>query len=475
MLTFERMSNPNIKTQVIENVLFNNISSDGKAVGRVNNMVVFAGNAVPGDLCTVKIIKKKKNLLEATIVSVDKPSEYRQNPECKHFGLCGGCKWQNLDYQQQIKFKSAYAREQLLRIGNLHAQLEVGTIGADKLFEYRNKLEFSFGNRRWVNNIEETHSEGFIDNALGFHISGRFDKILHINVCHLMPEPVNQIKDFVYQYALKNKLSFYDAKHQHGFLRNLVFRQNSKGNLMVIFICSPGFDEKLEDLMKAVSSNFKDVFSWQIIINPKKNDSWSDLNATTWMGERFLTEQLGNKTFIISPVSFFQTNIYQSVKLYDVVKAFAELQGNELLYDLYCGTGSIGIYLSEQVNRIVGVEYVEKAVEDARINANLNNVSNATFYSGDLALLLNNHFLEQNGKPDVIVTDPPRSGMHEKVVSKLLEIKSSKIVYVSCNVSTMARDLNMLQQNYTIEKVTTVDMFPHTSHIECVALLKLKN
>jgi 23S rRNA (uracil1939-C5)-methyltransferase len=475
MIKFATMELKEKKQQVIENLLVIDISAEGKGVAKWENRVVFITKAVPGDVVDAKIIKKKKNLLEAEILQIKVPSQNRIEAVCEHFGSCGGCKWQNMTYANQIQFKQNQAKEQLERIGKLTINEPIKIKSASKIYNYRNKLEFSFSNKKWLIDLDKENQENINLNALGFHVSQRFDKVLHINNCHLMDELGNKIRNFVYEKSLELNLSFYDAKAQTGFLRNLLIRNTSTNQWMVVLIVNQGFEEKLNILLQQLTTEFPQINSLQYIINTKRNDSFSELDANLFMGNAYIEEKLENYVFRISPQSFFQTNTYQGLELYRTVRDFAKLKGDEIVYDLYSGTGSISIFMSGLCRKVIGVEYVEQAVKDARINSMINNVKNCEFFSGDMKDLISEEFFAVNGKPDVIITDPPRAGMHLKVVEQLKKSKVPVIIYVSCNVSTQARDLELLSEFYQPEDILAVDMFPHTSHLENVVRLKLKS
>jgi 23S rRNA (uracil1939-C5)-methyltransferase len=474
MIKFVAMELKERKTQIIESLLVTDISAEGKGVARWENRVVFINKAVPGDILDVKVIKKKKNLLEAEILTIKVPSNNRIEPVCQHFGSCGGCKWQNMDYSNQIKFKQNQAKEQLERIGKLTIEGPIRIKAAEKIYGYRNKLEFSFSNKRWLLDFDKENQESINLNALGFHVSQRFDKVLHIEECHLMENLGNKIRNFVFDLALELELSFYDAKAQTGFLRNLLIRNTSTNQWMVVLIVNDGFKEKLNLLLEKMALEFPQINSLQYIVNTKRNDSFSDLDSVLFAGNTYIEEKLEEYTFRISPQSFFQTNTHQGLELYRTVREFAKLKGDEIVYDLYSGTGSISIFMSKFCKKVVGVEYVEQAVKDAKINSKINEVRNCEFFSGDMKDLITDEFFALHGKPDLIITDPPRAGMHLKVVEQLKKTKVPEIIYVSCNVSTQSRDLELLSELYEVVDICAVDMFPHTSHLENVVRLKLK-
>jgi 23S rRNA (uracil1939-C5)-methyltransferase len=474
MIKFVAMELKERKTQIIESLLVTDISAEGKGVARWENRVIFINKAVPGDILDVKVIKKKKNLLEAEILTIKVPSNNRIEPVCQHFGSCGGCKWQNMDYSNQIKFKQNQAKEQLERIGKLTIEGPIRIKAAEKIYGYRNKLEFSFSNKRWLLEFDKENQESINLNALGFHVSQRFDKVLHIEECHLMENLGNKIRNFVFDLALELELSFYDAKAQTGFLRNLLIRNTSTNQWMVVLIVNDGFKEKLNLLLEKMALEFPQINSLQYIVNTKRNDSFSDLDSVLFAGNTYIEEKLEEYTFRISPQSFFQTNTHQGLELYRTVREFAKLKGDEIVYDLYSGTGSISIFMSKFCKKVVGVEYVEQAVKDAKINSKINEVNNCEFFSGDMKDLITDEFFALHGKPDLIITDPPRAGMHLKVVEQLKKTKVPEIIYVSCNVSTQSRDLELLSEFYEVVDICAVDMFPHTSHLENVVRLKLK-
>lgn len=468
------MEKKNRISEVIENQSVIDISSDGRGVAKSENKVIFIKKAVPGDIVDVRVTKKKKNLLEGEILFLGNKSIDRIEPICEHFGHCGGCKWQNMTYEKQIFYKKREAVEQFKRIGKIEYQKEIPIIKAQKYLEYRNKLEFSFSNKRWL--LEEEKGDEIKGNlnALGFHISQRFDKILHISECHLMDKFSNELRNFVFENSIELNLGFYDAKTQIGFLRNLLIRNSSINQWMLVLIVNSGANEKFFELMERIKNKFPELTSLQYIINNKRNDTWTDLESVNFYGKSFIEEKFEKFSFRISPQSFFQTNSFQGYELYKAIRDAANLKGTEVVYDLYSGTGSISIFISDLCRKIVGIEYVEQAVKDAKINAEINNISNCSFFAGDMKDLLNDEFFIENGFPDLIITDPPRSGMHPGVVNQLLKSKVEVIIYVSCNVSTQARDLEILSQNYLIETISLVDMFPQTTHLESIVKLILK-
>lgn len=441
----------------------------------MDGKVIFISGAVPGDTADILLTKNKKDWAEARALRITTPAPDRVVPFCKHFGICGGCKWQMLPYEKQLQYKQQEAEQNLKRIGKVELPEIMPIIGCGNSTHYRNKLEFTFSNKRFLTS-DEIGSENVVaqQDALGFHVPRIFDKVIDIFECYLMDDVNNKIRNTIRDFAKQQGFAFYDIKEHTGWLRNIIIRYCSTGELMVN-ICLNHEDEAnrillLDHVLQSVPS----VTTLLYTINPKWNDSIYDLTPQVYSGKGYVTEKLEGFEFIISPKSFFQTNTKQAEKLYAVTRDFAGLTGNEIVYDLYCGTGSIGIFVSKLAKKVIGVEVIEDAIEDAKKNAALNNIEHTHFFAGDVIKICNDHFFDTHGRPDVIITDPPRVGMHEKLVIKLLEIAAPKIVYVSCNTATQARDINLLSEKYKVEKVQPVDMFPHTHHIECVVLLTLK-
>ena len=475
----------------MENLAISDYAAEGKALAKLDGKVIFVSGAVPGDIADVLITKSKKDWAEGRVMRVTTFSPQRTEPFCRHFGTCGGCKWQMLPYAQQLIYKEQEALQNLKRIGKIDLPSVMPIIGAADAVHYRNKLEFTFSNKRYrlpeemssPNPEEEAPPSEFgkavlphmtAGGALGFHVPRIFDKVIDITECYLMDDVNNTIRNTIRSYAVENNFSFYDIREHTGWLRNIIIRYCTTGELLVN-ICL-NFDEAsdrkklFEHLLAAVPSITTLVYT----INPKWNDSIYDLEPQVYYGKGFVIEKLEAFQFKISPKSFFQTNTRQAEKLYSVARDFAGLTGTEVVYDLYCGTGSIGIFVSKHAKKIIGVEVIEEAIADAKENALLNNINHADFFAGDVIKICNDEFFATHGRPDVIITDPPRAGMHEKLVNKLLEIAAPKIVYVSCNTATQARDIGLLSEKYSVEQIQPVDMFPHTHHIECVVLLKLK-
>jgi 23S rRNA (uracil1939-C5)-methyltransferase len=492
-----RKKNKNI---VLQQLAITDYAAEGKALAKLDGKVIFVSGAVPGDVADVLLTKNKKDWAEGRVTQISSYSAARVEPFCRHFGVCGGCKWQMLPYEKQLQYKQQEAEQNLIRIGKVSNAVFLPISGAADIVHYRNKLEFTFSNKRYYTErpipqappppeggINEVSNESVLlsniegptphlggEGALGFHAPRIFDKIIDIEECYLMDDVNNRIRNTIRAFAKEQTYSFYDIRQHTGWLRNVIIRFCSTGELMVN-ICLNHDEEKdrirlLDHLLKEVPA----ITTLLYTINPKWNDSIYDLSPQVYFGKGYVVEKLGDFEFIISPKSFFQTNTQQAEKLYSITLDFAGLTGNEIVYDLYCGTGSIGIFVSKMAKKIIGVEVIEEAIEDARKNAALNNIKHASFFAGDVIKICNNDFFVTHGKPDVVITDPPRVGMHEKLVIKLLEMEAPRIVYVSCNTATQARDILLLSEKYRVEKIQLVDMFPHTHHIESVALLTLK-
>jgi 23S rRNA (uracil1939-C5)-methyltransferase len=460
---------------LLEKVRITDIGAEGNALARVDNLVVFVPMLIPGDVVDIKVIKKRKKYLEGIVLKLHEYSADRIEPRCIHFGVCGGCKWQHLPYNLQLKYKEKQVRDNLTRIGKIDSLDLSPIIGSTENFLYRNKLEYTFSDKRWLTKEEicsETKFEK--EGALGFHIPGLFDKVLDIQECHLQPEPSNSIKNAVREYSLRNNLQFFDLREQSGFLRNLVIRNSLEGKVMVIVVLFHEDDEKREGLLDFLVSEFPQITSLWYVINSKRNDSLNDQTPILYKGDDHLVEEMNGLKFRIGPKSFYQTNTKQALELYKVVMDFAGLKGKETVYDLYTGTGTIANFVAGSAGKVIGIEYVEEAVADAKINSEFNHIHNAFFYSGDMKDILSEQFIKDNGKPNVIITDPPRAGMHEDVVKVILMAAPSKIVYVSCNPATQARDILLLSEDYKVARVQPVDMFPHTHHVENVVLMERK-
>ncbi|MFI5185303.1 MAG: 23S rRNA (uracil(1939)-C(5))-methyltransferase RlmD [Chitinophagales bacterium] len=467
------------KNILLEKIKVENYAAEGKSIAKVDGKVVFIESAVPGDVVDVKLYKNKKDWAEGYPLTFHEYSKQRVEPFCSHFGVCGGCQWQMLPYEKQLDYKQKQVEETLKRIGKIELPPLLPIIGAGETKFYRNKLEYTFSNRRFL--LQSELNDPAIsaeENVAGFHAKGIFDKIIDIQTCYLQMEPSNAIRIAVKDFARSNDYSFYDIKNHKGFMRTMQLRLCTTGELMVNIVFGPDIhrgddEEKRNRLLDFILKKFPGITTLLYTINPKWNDSLNDLDPVIYHGKGYVIEKMEDFQFKIGPKSFFQTNTKQAEELYKVAREFAELSGNETVYDLYCGTGSIGIFLSKQAKKIIGVEMIDAAVKDAEENAALNKVESAKFFTGDVIDICNDEFFQQQGKPDVIVTDPPRAGMHGKLVQKILDIAAPIVVYVSCNPATQARDLNLLGEKYSVTKIQPVDMFPHTHHIENVVQLKL--
>lgn len=461
---------------ILESVHITDVAAEGKAIAKVDGMAVFVPYAVPGDVVDLQLTRKKNSYAEGKVVRFEKYSENRATPFCNHFGVCGGCKWQQLPYSEQLKYKQKQVLDSLVRIGKIELPEITPILGAPKDTFYRNKLEFTFSNKRWLSE-EEINSDREFDqmNALGFHIPGMFDKVLDIDKCWLMDDLSNQIRNSIRSFALEQGYSFFDLRNQHGLFRTLMIRNSSIGEWMVIVVFYDDDAEKRERLLEHVASQFPQITSLLYIINQKANDTITDQEVLVWKGRDHIIEEMEGLQFRIGPKSFYQTNSEQAYHLYEVARDFARLTGDELVYDLYTGTGTIANFVARNAKEVVGIEYVEEAIADAKINSAINQIDNTRFYAGDMKDVLTAEFIDAHGRPDVIITDPPRAGMHDDVVNAILLAEPERIVYVSCNPATQARDLNLLDSKYCVTRVQPVDMFPHTHHVENVVLLEKKS
>lgn len=461
---------------ILENVKIEAVAAEGKSLAHVDGTVVFVEFAVPGDIVNVKVTKKKKNYMEGFILEIVKPSDDRLQPFCEHFGICGGCRWQPLPYDMQLKAKQQQVWDQLVRIGHLEIPDISPILPSDKTKYYRNKLEFTFSNKRWIYNNEDPDSLTDEERlGLGFHVGKFFDKVLDIKHCSLQPDPSNEIRLFIREYAVTHNLEFYNIRENTGFLRNIIVRNNQVGDVMLTVCFAYDDQDKIVPMLDAIAAEFPQIKSLHYVINEKLNDSISDLDCILYKGEDAIWETMGKLKFKIGPKSFYQTNSEQAYKLYSVAKEFAALTGNEVVYDLYTGTGTIAQFISDKASKVIGIEYVKEAIEDARINAEANGITNCTFFDGDMKDILTADFIKEHGKPEVMIIDPPRAGMHPDVVKVIMEAAPERIVYVSCNPASQARDLAMMSPMYEITAVQPVDMFPHTMHVENVCALKLKD
>ncbi|MCI7389885.1 MAG: 23S rRNA (uracil(1939)-C(5))-methyltransferase RlmD [Butyricimonas virosa] len=460
------------KKPLLENIEIKKIAAEGKSIAYVDEKVLFVPNTVPGDIVDVQVTRKRKSFLEGFIVNVRKYSDIRTEPFCSHFGVCGGCKWQNLPYQLQTEFKQQEIVDNLQRIGKVELQNVSPIIGSPKTTYYRNKLEYTFCNKRFLTREEIANGQD-IDRtpAVGFHVPGLFDKVIDIKKCYLQAEPSNAVRNFIRDYAIEHELSFYDIREQAGFLRTLIIRTSSTGEVMVIVTFGEENRETREGLLNALVQQFPEITSLMYVINEKMNDTITDQEVICFHGNDHIFEQMEDLKFKIGPKSFYQTNSKQAYNLYAKTRELAGLTGNETVYDLYTGTGTIANFVARNAQKVIGIEYVPEAIEDAKINSALNNIHNTVFYAGDMKDVLNEEFIRRHGHPDVIITDPPRAGMHKDVVDTILKAAPDRIVYVSCNSATQARDLALMDTDYKVMAVQAVDMFPHTHHVENIVLL----
>ncbi len=462
------------KGTILENVEITSISSDGKGVGRVDGQVVFIKDSVPGDVVDIRVIGRKKKFLQAIPEKIKARSNKRVEPFCEHFGLCGGCKWQHMRYESQLKFKQEHVLENLRKLSGLQLPDPRPILGSQKETYYRNKLEYTFSNFRWLTKAEIDSGDEHVRTGLGFHIPGRFDKILNINTCFLQSDSSNEIRLALKKFADDHGIEFFDLKNQTGFLRNLIIRTSTTGDLMIIVQVFQNDPEKINLVMGFLRDTFPAISSLMYVVNEKGNDSFYDLQVKLFDGKDHILEQMDDLKFKIGPKSFYQTNSTQAHELYKIAADFADLRGDELVYDLYTGTGTIANFVARDAKKVIGIESVKEAIEDAMLNSELNGITNTEFFAGDMKDMLANEFINQHGKPDVIITDPPRAGMHPRVTQVLTDLKVDRIVYVSCNPATQARDLQIMGESYEVKKIQPVDMFPHTQHVECVILLELR-
>jgi 23S rRNA (uracil1939-C5)-methyltransferase len=468
---------------ILEDLLIENYAAEGKSLARYNGKVIFVENTIPGDVADVQLYKSKKDWAEGFPLKLKKNSADRVAPFCQHFGICGGCQWQMLPYAKQLEYKQQQVYDVLSRIGKVKLPLIDIIAGAGETRYYRNKIEYSFSTKKFIAEDEFRQmikNEEDIklvaqQNVAGFYAKGVFDKVVDIETCYLQAEPTNALRNEIADFARSQNFPFYDFRRHSGWLRNMMVRITTTGEIMVNIILASKDESKMNVLFDFVTNRFPEITTLLYTINGKRNDSIYDLTPQIVKGNGYITEQLEDFKFKISPKSFFQTNTKQAEVLYGITRNFAELTGREIVYDLYCGTGSIGIFVSPMAKKIIGVEVIDEAIADARENAVLNNIANASFYTGDVIDICDDEFFENNGVADVIIVDPPRTGLHGKLVEKLLQTQAPVIVYVSCNPATQARDINILNEKYTVEKIQPVDMFPHTHHIENVVQLKLKN
>ena len=469
------MSRKRRELPILENIEISDVAAEGKSLARVNEMVVFIPYGAPGDIVDVKLDKKKKSYGEGHIVAMKQPSQIRIEPFCVHFGVCGGCKWQHLPYEYQLKYKRQQVVDALQRIAKVELPEVNDILGSERIRHYRNKLEYTFSNRSWLTYEQMQSGEEFPDrNALGFHIPGAFDKVLDIKKCWLQDDISNDIRLFLRNYALSKGYTFYDLRAQNGLMRTIMLRTTGTGEIMLIVVFGEPNHEAISDVMAALKERFPAITSLQYVINLKVNDTIADQEIITYSGRDYVEEEMEGLRFRIGPKSFYQTNSLQAYELYKVARRMAQLTGNELVYDLYTGTGTIANFVAKMAKKVIGIEYVPEAIEDAKLNSRVNGIENTEFYAGDMKDILTDDFVAANGRPDVMIVDPPRAGMHEDVVNVILNSEPKRIVYVSCNPATQARDLAMLDVKYRVMEVQPVDMFPHTHHVENVVALELR-
>ncbi len=465
------------KKPLLENLEIIDVAAEGKAIGKVDERVVFVTKTIPGDVVDVQVTRKRKNFYEGYPVRFHKYSDKRVEPFCEHFGVCGGCKWQPLPYEEQVKYKEREVINNLKRLGgiNLPGHRPILASKTDRF--YRNKLEFTFSNNRWLTEEELNSGEETTDrNGLGFHIPGMFDKVVDVKNCYLQPEPSNSIRLEIKDYALKNGLTFFNLKEKGGFLRNLIIRTSpTTGNVMVIVSFYHEDVEKRTALLEYLKNRFPEITSLMYVINPKANDTISDLEVKLFAGKDHIIETMEDLKFKVGPKSFYQTNSIQAYELYKVAREFARLTGSEIVYDLYTGTGTIANFVAGNAKKVVGIEYIPEAIEDAKVNSDMNGITNTSFFAGDMKDVLTKDFMDREGHPDVIIADPPRAGMHADVIKAILNSEPERIVYVSCNSATQARDLKLLDEKYDVKEIQPVDMFPQTHHVENIALLEKRD
>lgn len=458
----------------LDNLKVEAVAAEGKSLARHDGQVVFVKGAVPGDVVDVNITKKRKAFMEGTPIQFHQYSDLRVDAVCDYFGTCGGCKWQHMGYHSQLEFKQQQVQDSLERIAKVELPAVAQIVGSEKTLRYRNKLEFTFSNRKWLTK-EQIETEADINrNGLGFHIPGLFDKVVDVDTCHLMEEPTNAVKNAVRAYALDYGLTFFDIREQYGLLRNLMIRMTDHGDVMVLLQFFEPDMEAIEGLMSHLQEKFPEITSLLYVINQKKNDTIFDQEIVVFAGKDHIIETMGDLQFKIGAKSFYQTNSAQAKVLYDHTLDFAGLSQDDLVYDLYTGTGTIANYCANQAKKVIGIEYVEDAIKDAFVNSEVNGITNTDFFAGDMKDVLNDAFVAKHGAPDVIITDPPRAGMHENVVDMILRLSPKKVVYVSCNPATQARDIALMDGQYQVTKIQPVDMFPHTHHVENIVLLELR-
>ncbi|MFC7525148.1 23S rRNA (uracil(1939)-C(5))-methyltransferase RlmD [Parapedobacter sp. GCM10030251] len=460
--------------RTLSDISITDIAEEGKGVGKAGELVLFVDKAIPGDVVDVELMRKKKNFAEARISRLIRPSPHRTDAFCRHFGICGGCKWQHMDYDAQLIYKQKSVDNALSRLGKVNTSGMERILASPQTQYYRNKLEYTFSNKRWFTEVEDEQT-ALQPNALGFHVPLRFDKILNVEHCYLQQSPSNEIRNKLRMFALEQQISFYDLRMHEGALRNLIIRTASTGELMVIVVFAYADEDTVARTLTFLAKEFPQITSLLYILNQKKNDTIFDQDVHLYAGRDHIFEEMEGLRFKIGAKSFYQTNSMQAYELYKIARDFASFEGHERVYDLYTGAGTIANFIARHVREVIGVEYVPSAIDDAKINSQINGIDNTRFYAGDMKDVLTPEFVATHGKPDVVITDPPRAGMHPDVVARLLEMEAPKIVYVSCNAATQARDLALLNEKYDVKRIRPVDMFPHTQHVENVVLLSLKD
>lgn len=469
------MSRKKKELPLLENVEITDVAAEGNSLARVNDFVVFIPFGAPGDVADVKIDRRKRNYAEGHIERLVRPSDIRVEPRCEHFTLCGGCRWQHLPYSFQLDCKQRQVKDAMERIAKIEIPEITPILGSENIYEYRNKMEYTFSNKKWLTFDQLRSGEEFPDrDAAGFHISGAFDKVLDINRCHLQDDFGNRLRLFVKHFGKEHGYTFYDLRNQCGFLRTLMIRIASTGEIMAVMVFGEDDREKIEALLGAVAAEFPEITSLLYVINTKVNDTIGDQDVLVYSGKPYIEEEMEGLKFRVGPKSFYQTNSRQAYHLYSVARDFAGLTGDEFVYDLYTGTGTIACFVARNCRHVVGIEYVPEAIEDAKVNASINGLDNTEFYAGDMKNVLTADFIAEHGRPDVMIVDPPRAGMHGDVVKVIMEAAPRRIVYVSCNPATQARDLALLDPMYRVEAIQPVDMFPHTAHVENVVKLTLR-
>ena len=470
------MSNRKKNPILIEKIEIIDTANKGKSIAKHDDRVIIIDNGVPGDICDISVYKRRRKYWQAEIKKIHKYSQYRVTPKCEHFGVCGGCKWQNMQYNSQLKFKEKEVLNNLKRIGKIDTTNHEKIIGSKEDYFYRNKMEFTFSNKRWLSKEEIKSRKKITDrNACGFHVPGMFDKIINLNHCYLQKEPSNRIRLSINKFSKKNKFSYFDIREKKGFLRNLIIKNSSKGDLMVLMQFYENNKKNIKLLMNHLKDSFSEITSLLYTVNQKANSTIYDQEIILFHGKEYIQEELDGLLFNIGAKSFFQTNSNQAKILYRKTKELANIKKNEVVYDLYTGTGTIAQFVANSAKKVIGIDSVIEGIEAAFINAKQNNITNCSFYCGDMKEIFSEHFIKKNGHPDIIIADPPREGIHKKVIEQILKIKPNRIIYVSCNSATQARDINILSDIYKVKKIQPVDMFPQTHHVENIVSLEIKH